>query len=50
MDDVDSVTDVSFEDRSNQLDDDELMIGFITKQTLQKLKEEVEPREITILC
>ena len=26
--------------------DDELMIGFITKQTLQKLKEEVEPHEI----
>ena len=45
MDEVDSVTSVSFEDRANQLDD-ELMIGFITKQTLQKLKEEVEPHEI----
>ena len=46
MDEVDSVTDVSFTDTSKQLVDDELMIGFITKQTLQKLKDEVEPREI----
>ena len=38
-------------DSANQFDD-ELVIGFITKQTLQKLKEEVEPREINkeILC
>ena len=32
---------------SNQLDDNELMIGFITKQTLQKLEKEIEPRETT---
>ena len=44
MDEVDSVTSVSFKDRANQLDD--LMVGFITKQTLQKLEEEVEPCEI----
>ena len=44
MDEVDSVTSVSFEDRANQLDD-ELMIGFITKQTFQQL-EEVESREM----
>lgn len=46
MDEADKVTDVSFADRSNQLHDKELMIGFITKQTLEKLKDEVAPREI----
>ena len=46
MDEVDSVTDVLFTDISNQLADDEIMIGFVTKQTLLKLKDEVEPHEI----
>ena len=46
MDEAESITDVCFADRSNQLGDDELMIGFMTKQSLRKLKDEVEPREI----
>ena len=33
-------------DRSNQLGDVELMIGFMMKQTLQKLKDAVEPCEM----
>lgn len=46
MDEAECVTDVPFADKSNQHSDDELMIGFMTKQSLQKLKDEVKPREI----
>ena len=37
LDEADSITDVSFADQSNQLGDDGQMIGFMMKQTLQKL-------------
>lgn len=46
MDKAECVTDVPFADKSNQHSNDELMIGFMTKQSLQKLKDEVKPREI----
>jgi len=37
------VVDVDFTSKTNQLIDRELMVGFMTKQVLTRLQEEVEP-------
>ena len=50
MDAAGSVTNVHFEKRDNQLIDNELMIGFTTKQVLHRLVDEVEPSQILCWC
>ena len=48
IDEVQSITDVDFQNTSNQLADSALMIGFSTKQILQILQDEVESHKIAM--
>ena len=43
MDSTNTVVDVDFVSKENQLSDRDLMVGFITKQVLTRLQDEVEP-------
>ena len=47
MDLASTVVDVDFTNKTNQLSNRELMVGFMTKQVLTRLQEEVEPSKFT---
>ena len=46
MESASCVLTVSFEDESNQLGDREIMVGFVTRQVLVRVLDEVQPSRI----
>lgn len=50
MDLANTVVDVDFTSTTNQLSNRELMVGFMTKQVLTRLQDEVEPSKVLHWC